>query len=53
MTQAKSARETEKISIATDVLVVGGGYTGLKAAISIAGTGYRVLLAQQQDATNA
>ncbi|MFO7839090.1 MAG: hydrogenase iron-sulfur subunit [Desulfosalsimonadaceae bacterium] len=53
MTQAKNARETEKISIATDVLVVGGGYTGLKAAISIAGTGYRVVLAQQQDSVTA
>ncbi|MBS3758660.1 MAG: hydrogenase iron-sulfur subunit [Desulfobacterales bacterium] len=50
MTTAKNTREMEKIEIATDVLVIGGGYTGLKAADSIAETGYRVILADQKDA---
>lgn len=50
MTTAKNARETEKIDIATDVLVIGGGYTGLKAASEIAGLGYPVILAEQEDA---
>lgn len=50
MTTAKNAREMEKIDIATDVLVIGGGYTGLKAANTIAGLGYPVILAEQENA---
>jgi heterodisulfide reductase subunit A-like polyferredoxin/coenzyme F420-reducing hydrogenase delta subunit len=49
MTTAKNARETEKIDIATDVLVVGGGYTGLMAAEAVAANGYRVILAEQEN----
>lgn len=50
MTTATNARETEKIEIATDVLVIGGDYTGLKAASAIAETGYHVILADQETA---
>src|SRR6056297_2232320 len=52
MTKAKNSREMEKIDIATDVMVIGGGYTGLKAAASIAETGYNVLLADQEESAN-
>jgi len=34
----------EEINIATDVLVIGGGFTGIKAASEIAGLGYKVIL---------
>ena len=53
MTNAKNTRETEKIEIATDVLVIGGGYTGLKAASAIAETGYHVILADQETVDNS
>ena len=34
----------EEINIATDVLVIGGGFTGIKATSEIAGLGYKVIL---------
>jgi quinone-modifying oxidoreductase, subunit QmoB len=37
----------EKIELATDVLVLGAGLTGLKAAVEIAAQGYKVLLAEE------
>ncbi len=49
MTTSENAHEMEKIEIVTDVLIIGGGYTGLKAADSIAGTGYHVILADQKN----
>lgn len=52
MTTSETAREMEKIEMATDVLVIGGGYTGMKAADSIAGTGYRVILADLENSDN-
>jgi len=52
MTTAKNTQETEIIEIATDVLVIGGGYTGLKAARAIAENGFRVILADQEAADN-
>ncbi len=52
MTTAKKAREMETIDIATDVLVIGGGYTGLKAANTIAALGYHVILADQESNDN-
>jgi len=52
MTTAKNTQETEKIEIATDVLVIGGGYTGLKSARAIAENGFRVILADQEAADN-
>lgn len=45
MTTARNSRQTEKISIATEVLVIGSGYAGLKTAAAIAEAGYPVLLA--------
>jgi heterodisulfide reductase subunit A-like polyferredoxin/coenzyme F420-reducing hydrogenase delta subunit len=36
--------DMEEINIATDVLVIGGGFTGLRAASEIAGLGYKVIL---------
>ena len=36
--------DMEEINIATDVLVIGGGFTGIKAASEIAGLGYKVIL---------
>jgi heterodisulfide reductase subunit A-like polyferredoxin/coenzyme F420-reducing hydrogenase delta subunit len=48
MTTAKTARETETIDLATDVLVIGGGHTGIRAAAAIAEAGYRVILAEQE-----
>jgi len=53
MTTAVNARKMEKISIATEVLVIGGGYTGLKAAAAIAETGYPVILADPQNAAES
>lgn len=38
---------TDKIELATDVLVLGAGLTGLKAAVEIAAQGYKVLLAEE------
>jgi heterodisulfide reductase subunit A-like polyferredoxin/coenzyme F420-reducing hydrogenase delta subunit len=43
--QTETAMET--IELATDVLVLGGGLTGLKAAMEIAAQGYKVLLAEE------
>ena len=37
----------EEINIATDVLVLGGGLTGIKAASEIAGSGYKVILVEK------
>ena len=39
--------DMEEINIATDVLVLGGGLTGIKAASEIAGSGYRVILIEK------
>ena len=36
--------DMEEINIATDVLVIGGGFTGIKATSEIAGLGYKVIL---------
>jgi heterodisulfide reductase subunit A-like polyferredoxin/coenzyme F420-reducing hydrogenase delta subunit len=36
--------DMEEINIATDVLVIGGGFTGIRAASEIAGLGYKVIL---------
>lgn len=48
MTTAIDSRKAEKISIATEVLVIGGGYAGLKAAADIAANGYPVVLADTE-----
>ena len=37
--------EIEKIDMATDIVVIGSGYIGLKAASQISGSGYNVILA--------
>ncbi len=37
----------EEIEICTDLLVIGGGITGIKAASEIAGLGYKVLLIEK------
>jgi len=39
--------DMEEINIATDVLVLGGGLTGIKAASEIAGSGYKVVLVEK------
>ena len=39
--------DMEKIAINTDVLVIGGGYTGAKAASEISGSGYKVILIEK------
>ncbi|MBW1837863.1 MAG: FAD-dependent oxidoreductase, partial [Deltaproteobacteria bacterium] len=36
--------DMEEINITTDVLVIGGGFTGIKAASEITGLGYKVIL---------
>ena len=36
--------DMEEINIATDVLVIGGGFKGIKATSEIAGLGYKVIL---------
>ena len=41
--------QMEEIKISTDVLVIGGGYTGLNAAQKIADSGYTVVLANTGD----
>ena len=46
-------QEVEEIKINTDVLVIGGGYTGLSAAQKIADSGYSVVLACAGDAVGA
>lgn len=46
MTERKST-DMEEIEIATDVLVIGGGFIGLKAASEIAGLGYKVILIEK------
>ena len=43
--QTETAMET--IELATDVLVLGGGLTGLKAAVEIAAQGYHVMVAEE------
>lgn len=45
--------QTETIDLATDVLVVGAGLTGVKAATEIAASGYRVLLVDQNTGPDA
>jgi heterodisulfide reductase subunit A-like polyferredoxin/coenzyme F420-reducing hydrogenase delta subunit len=45
--------QTETINLATDVLVVGAGLTGMKAATEIAAGGYRVLLIDQRNGSEA
>jgi len=39
--------DMEEINIATDVLVLGGGLTGIKAASEIADSGYKVVLVEK------
>jgi len=46
MTDMKNT-DMEEINIATDVLVLGGGLTGIKAASEIAGSGYKVILIEK------
>ena len=41
----------EKINLATDIAVIGGGYAGLKAASRISANGYHVILAPQHKDT--
>jgi quinone-modifying oxidoreductase, subunit QmoB len=48
MTQNSQA-EMEKITMATDVLVIGGGVAALKSASEIAGLGYRVILVEKDE----
>jgi len=47
MTQTNN--NTEKISLATDVLVIGGGHTGYFAASKIADAGYNVILTNSDE----
>jgi heterodisulfide reductase subunit A2 len=42
------ALEVKKIEVAQSVLVVGGGITGLEAALRLAGAGKRVILVERQ-----
>jgi quinone-modifying oxidoreductase, subunit QmoB len=44
---AQTQTVMEKIELATDVLVLGAGLTGLKAALEIADQGYRVMVAEE------
>jgi heterodisulfide reductase subunit A-like polyferredoxin/coenzyme F420-reducing hydrogenase delta subunit len=46
MTETKTT-EMNEITIATDVLIIGGGLTGVKAASDIAELGYNVLLIEK------
>jgi heterodisulfide reductase subunit A-like polyferredoxin len=43
--------EIEKIDMATDIVVIGSGYIGLKAASQISESGYNVILAPQHNDT--
>jgi heterodisulfide reductase subunit A-like polyferredoxin/coenzyme F420-reducing hydrogenase delta subunit len=45
--KAQTETVMEKIELATDVLVLGAGLTGLKAALEIADQGYRVMVAEE------
>ncbi len=49
MTDIKQT-DMEEITIATDVLVIGGGLAGVRAAAEIAGLGYKVTLAEKSAA---
>lgn len=49
MTQTMDT-QMKQISVATDVLVVGGGYAGLSTALNIADAGYRAILAANGNA---
>ncbi len=48
-TETKSTIEMEEITINTDVLVIGGGPTGVKAAAEIMDCGYKVTLIEKTD----
>ena len=48
MTQTMDT-QMKQISVATDVLVVGGGYAGLSTALDIADAGYRAILVANGD----
>ncbi len=43
----KTGTDINEISINTDVLVIGGGLTGVKSACEIASSGYKVILAEK------
>ncbi|HBN26592.1 MAG TPA: hypothetical protein DD405_03880 [Desulfobacteraceae bacterium] len=43
----KTDTDINEISINTDVLVIGGGLTGVKSACEIASSGYKVILAEK------
>ena len=45
--------QMETINLATDVLVVGAGMTGMKAASEIAANGYKVVLIDEGAAATA
>jgi heterodisulfide reductase subunit A-like polyferredoxin/coenzyme F420-reducing hydrogenase delta subunit len=45
--KAETEAAMETIELATEVLVLGGGLTGLKAAVEIAAQGYKVILAEE------
>ncbi len=52
-TETKPTVEMEEITINTDVLVIGGGPTGVKAAAEITDNGYKVTLIEKTDAIAA
>jgi len=52
-TETKPTVETEEIIINTDVLVIGGGPTGLKAGAEITESGYKVTLIEKAAAIEA
>lgn len=52
MTDIKQT-DMEEITIATDVLVIGGGLAGARAAAEIADLGYKVILAEKSAALGA
>ena len=52
-TETKPTIEMEEITINTDVLVIGGGPTGVKAAAEIMDCGYKVILIEKTDAIAA
>ena len=49
MTTEQQAIEMEAITMATDIIVIGGGYSALYAASQISKNGYNVILARQAD----